>query len=356
MNITLRIVFGLLVGLLVVAVAGEVGLLAYVGGGYAIAAGVALVALSFVPLLWTGGERMPGSGYTSPRFWAFFLSFLCGIGVAISSLSGDMNDLRLAAGWFGGLLAAGALAPQVFRSVGAGRAAWGWRGAVVVLLAGLVGTIGFVLREHQSGRVLCVRVAPNFGGPGLDFTVHALADPDPAVADVAERTLSNTKARPEAVVPRLFAFGLNEADDAAVERVCSLLEPLDREAPSTLRRLRAFEFDRYVADPLERLNLGHLLVPFVQAHLDELSSRQRDAACEMLAYAGKTEAVVSVRVKMLQERPGEDDFWRTKACRELGDLGPAAREAAPRLRELLSDPSPAVADAARRALGAIDPP
>jgi HEAT repeat protein len=63
--------------------------------------------------------------------------------------------------------------------------------------------------------------------------------------------------------------------------------------------------------------------------------------------------VMTLLVKLLDSKEGPT---RYEAAAALGELGPAASDAVPRLRALLNDPDPFVSQEARRALELIEPP
>lgn len=91
--------------------------------------------------------------------------------------------------------------------------------------------------------------------------------------------------------------------------------------------------------------------PAVRAGLADPDAQVRQAAAEALAVLGPTPADVPPLVTMLRDANG-----REAAIRALGRVGPAAREAVPRLADLLDDRDSRVRLAAAEALGQIGPP
>jgi HEAT repeat protein len=90
-------------------------------------------------------------------------------------------------------------------------------------------------------------------------------------------------------------------------------------------------------------------VPAWLRALSDPDPKTRQEAKEALVSAGRP----AVR-GLVEELKNPDPGVRQAAAGALGEIGPAARVAAPALREALQDPSPGVRAAAERALKRVD--
>ncbi len=204
-----------------------------------------------------------------------------------------------------------------------------------------------VVRNDKSLRVRqSAALALRTGGPkGVESLLEMLDD---ANAEVRRTTVgvfqgqypnADPRETPLAAVPKLLTLLQNDKDaEARLGEVAALfsIKPLPSEAiPVVARLLRDKDANvrRGVVDHLTGRKEAEQFIPGLIALQDDENGGVRFDATLTLARMGKSEAVAPLVKLLADKRPNT----RAYAADILGDMGPAARDAVPALKQHLTD-------------------
>jgi HEAT repeat protein len=273
--------------------------------------------------------------------------------------------------------------PDVKRAGAAGVAANG--GAAEL---GVDSLVALLSDNDPAGRLSAVQALGELGpksAPAVNSLVEHFEDPAlqvaivetlkrmgpgaaPAVPRLLELAAKNSGEQRATILPALAAIGPAAAAALPMIRACAkdpvqelrasaapalaAVDPDEAEVLSTLLTLaqdKSGMVRRATAPELGKLgSRAEAAIPALMAMLDQDTERS-------LALA----ALKSIKVRnvpdLLKMLSMRENKVRVFACDSLGALGPAAKEAVPQLRDLLSSPS-SVGDAARKALACIEAP
>jgi HEAT repeat protein len=196
-------------------------------------------------------------------------------------------------------------------------------------------------------------IRPESGEEALTMAEILEKDPDPRVRVQAAFALTKMRAAAKPAVPAL-AKALKDEDQQVRLNAALTLGEMGKEAHDAVPALReALKDDKnkkmvfvyqYETPELVALALGRATAGTDEAVPDLLEALDRAAPKAGQGADGK------------EENPEELVSWkmRKSIARALGEVGPAAKAAVPKLRELEKDPSEDVRDSAKDALEKIE--
>jgi HEAT repeat protein len=239
-----------------------------------------------------------------------------------------------------------------------------WAGTVLLALGALI-----VFSPPYLEKLYVRKFTPE--GRSADYWLAALDDSDVGTRIDAIQHLSTMPADGDRVVPVLARVMLDEGRSRG-ERIESAFA-MTKLAPAT--RSVVPELTRAVGDrdPVVRMDAVIALLrlrgearPAATALAAAIRDDANDTNLTVFAFTIREHAVVALGfatagtpegVPVLTEalRDAQTPAGRRAAARALGAVGPEARPAVPRLRELSKDADPDVRDAAAEALASISP-
>jgi hypothetical protein len=196
---------------------------------------------------------------------------------------------------------------------------------------------------------------PSFDAELVSLLATALNDPDGEVRANATWSASQFGPVARAVVPRLRELLHDPYRHTSVNAAYALVRIAPDQAPEAVDTFRALlEKGAFMADttaPLLALSLGPSATNAIP-WLEECLRRHKGAVTEQVALVALWRIRRQATPEMLEFLPLLD---QPAAIRALGELGPLAAAAEPRLRELTTDSRLARREAAAEALRQIRP-
>jgi len=274
-------------------------------------------------------------------------------------------------------------APELRKAAAAGLASLGETASI-----GVDGLLEMLGAPEPASRSAAVQALGQMGPKAAPAVPALLAQLDDLTLQMAVMdTLGQIGAAAAPAVPRLVALGEKGGDDvkaAALRTFAGIGRAAAPALPQIYARLR--DPSRDVRAPailaLEAVESDEgKIIPILNAAVNDESGRIRRPAAQSLARFGeRARSAVPGLVAMLEReneraaaldalkaiRGGTVPDWlkalavkdpkvRVFACESLAALGPGAKDASPRLRELLDGQPPPVQEAARAALAKIEP-
>jgi HEAT repeat protein len=242
---------------------------------------------------------------------------------------------------------------------------------VLWLIAGVLVLGSLILLVPGSpayAPTLFARYAHVHFGHGVGYWTDALNDPDQKVRHRAIYALGMMGEDAGEAAPSLAAIMLDDPDSdirSAAALALSKMAPASRSVVPALAR--ALDDD----DALVRMNAANALLrlrrdarPAVPALIQAMREKRNESNAGRFtvsiqetvtlalghASAGSDEGVPALLEAL--DRPPNDSVLYS-AIQALGDVGPEARAALPRLRELANDSNPAISGLAREAIRKI---
>jgi HEAT repeat protein len=271
--------------------------------------------------------------------------------------------------------------PDVKRAAAAGMAATG--GAAEL---GVDSLVALLSDDDAAGRLSAVQALGELGpksAPAVNALVEHFEEPAlqlaivetlrrlgpgaaPAVPRLLDLAAKNGGAQRATVLPALAAIGHDASAGLPMIRAC-VKDPAPELRASAGRTLAAVDPDE--AEVLSNLltllrDTSGMVRSATAPELGKLGPRAEAAIPGLIAMLDRDNeralalaALKSIKVRnipdLLKLLTAREPKVRVFACESLGALGPAAKEAIPQLRDLLSTSAP-VADAARKALTRIE--
>ncbi len=214
--------------------------------------------------------------------------------------------------------------------------------------------------DDQTVVVNAIQTLTSFGEPIVPALIQALNDPDRRLAAAAILQRLGPKAK-DAAVPLVKAVGNNDDEAFRLETVFALaaIGPAAAGAVDQLSSLLNDENPEVVISAT--IALGKIgpaakgAVPMLRNNLDsEDDFLKMCSTWAMLKIQPTNAEIIARAIPLLIEGLSVlQDPGRVEVAVALGEIGPAAKSAAPALRKAEGDPNPAVRDAATAALQKI---
>ena len=204
-----------------------------------------------------------------------------------------------------------------------------WLAAAVIVVVVVAATMG--LRTHEK----------SFEADAVAQSIEDLKEYQfSETREIAAKRLGDLGPAAQAAVPYLLKA--LDAEDSYVRRAAfealGKIGPTPESVSGLVAHLKTADANTVVmiCEALAALGPGAQdAVPDLESVLEDEDARQRVAAAEALWKI--TDSVEPARSALIVELEAESQYVRNRAMRVLGEMGPAAREALPILKEKLKE-------------------